>query len=62
MIGGMATRSLNLEQGQGIKLCEFDEIPDNKVFIENWHRNLNALDFTIEKEQTIEDEVNSVLR
>lgn len=60
MMGGMATRSLNLEQGQGIKFYEFDEIPDNKAFIENWYRDLNALDFTIEQKQAIIDEANLV--
>lgn len=60
MMGGMATRSLNLEPGQGIKFYEFDGISNNKVFIEDWYRDLNALDFTEEQKQAIVDEANLV--
>jgi len=60
MMGGMAMRSLNLEKGQGIKFYEFDDISDTKVYIEDWYRDLNALDFTIEQKQAIVDEANLV--
>jgi len=60
MMGGMAMRSLDLEPGQGIKFYEFDGISNTKVYIEDWYRDLNALEFTEEQKQAIVDEANLV--
>jgi len=60
MMGGMAMRSLDLEPGQGIKFYEFDGISNTKMYIEDWYRDLNALEFTEEQKQAIVDEANLV--
>merc|ERR1719329_1720278 len=46
MMMGMATKSLDLEPGKGVEFYKFDQIPDNKAFIEEWYSTVNALDFT----------------
>jgi heme oxygenase len=62
MMGGMATKSLKLEDGQGIAFYRFDDIPNPKDFIEGWYANLNSLDLTEAQKQAIVDEGNEVFR
>mmetsp|Transcript_24893 Transcript_24893/g.45073 ORF Transcript_24893/g.45073 Transcript_24893/m.45073 type:complete len:297 (-) Transcript_24893:87-977(-) len=60
MMGGMATRSLDLEQGKGVAFYNFDDIPSTKNFITDWYQRLNALDLTEEQKMEIVDEANNV--
>merc|ERR1712241_496586 len=60
MMGGMATRSLNLDEGKGIAFYTFDEIPVVNDFITDWYRRLNLLDLTEIQKQEIVDEANLV--
>jgi len=60
MMGGMATRSLKLENGKGVKFYSFQDIPDASKFIETWYTEMNALDLSQEVKQAIVDEGNVV--
>lgn len=60
MMGGMASRSLNLENGDGTAFYAFEEIPSTKDFITEWYQSLNNLDLTDEQKQEIVDEANLV--
>ena len=60
MMGGMARRSLTLEEGKGTAFYQFDEIPSTKEFIEQWYRQLNQLDLTEVQKEAIVDEGNLV--
>lgn len=60
MMGGMARRSLTLEEGKGTAFYQFDEIPSTKEFIEQWYRQLNELDLTEAQKEAIVDEGNLV--
>jgi heme oxygenase len=60
MMGGMATRTLGLEEGKGIAFYQFPAIPDNKAFIEEWYGALNELPLSAEQKQAIVDEANLV--
>ena len=60
MMGGMASKSLGLEPGQGTTFYQFDDIPDNTDFITQWYTNLNKLELTQEQKNEIVDEANLV--
>lgn len=60
MMGGMASRSLNLENGQGVAFYNFDDIPRTTDFITEWYQKLNELDLTDEQKQEVVDEANFV--
>jgi len=60
MMGGMATRTLNLEQGKGISFYSFEGVPDSKIFIKDWYRLLNDLDLTDDQKNALVDEANLV--
>ena len=60
MMGGMATKSLNLNEEKGIAFYTFDEIDSASDFISTWYRKLNALDLTEEEKEEIVDEANLV--
>jgi heme oxygenase len=60
MMGGMASRSLNLENGQGVAFYNFEEIPSAKDFITDWYQKLNDLDLSDQQKQEIVDEANFV--
>ena len=60
MMAGMASRSLNLENGDGTAFYTFDSIPSNKDFITDWYQSLNDLDLTDEQKVSIVDEANLV--
>lgn len=60
MMGSMARRSLGLDPGCGTSFYEFEGIRDTKGFIENWYRELNALELSDEQKQAIVDEGNLV--
>ena len=60
MMGGMATRSLSLEEGQGVAFYNFDDIPSTNDYITNWYQRLNDLDLTEDQKQEIVDEANFV--
>lgn len=62
MMGGMATKSLGLSDGQGIAFYRFDSIKDNKAFIEQWYAELNKLDLTEAQKDEIVEEGNVVFR
>lgn len=59
MMGGMATKSLDLTDGKGIAFYQF-EIDSTSDFISTWYRKLNALDLTKEEKEEIVDEANLV--
>lgn len=60
MMGGMATKTLNLSDGKGIEFYTFNEIEDTTEFITRWYTKLNALDLTDEEKAEIVDEANLV--
>ena len=60
MMGGMASRSLNLANGEGTAFYSFDDIPSAKDFITEWYTCLNALELTDEQKEEIVDEANRV--
>ncbi|KAJ1424843.1 hypothetical protein B484DRAFT_331073 [Ochromonadaceae sp. CCMP2298] len=60
MMGGMASRSLKLEDGQGITFYKFDGIPNNGEFIEAWYGKLNALALSEEQRAEVVEEGNLV--
>lgn len=60
MMGGMATSSLGLSNGEGTAFYKFDQIPSTQDFITKWYKLLNGLDLTEEQKQEIVDEANLV--
>ena len=62
MMGGMAKKSLNLEESKGIAFYNFESIPNTRAFITEWYVTLNALDFTETQRQELVDEANLVFR
>lgn len=60
MMGGMATRSLDLEDGNGVAFYEFEDIPSAKEYITDWYQRLNGLDLTDGQKKEIVDEANFV--
>ena len=60
MMGGMATRSLDLEKGQGVAFYTFDDIPSTNDYITDWYQRLNALDLTDAQKKEIVNEANFV--
>lgn len=60
MMGGMAQRSLNLEQGKGVAFYNFQDIKSTDDFITGWYTRLNALDLTEQQKEAIVDEANLV--
>ena len=59
-MGGMASRSLSLENGDGTAFYTFDDIPSTKDFITEWYTRLNELDLTQQQKEEIVDEANLV--
>lgn len=62
MMGGMASKSLGLEEGKGIAFYNFADIPDTKEFITEWYTKLNDLKLTEAQKQAIVDEANLVFQ
>ena len=60
MMGGMASKSLGLQPGEGTSFYSFDGITDTREFIDVWYANLNKLDLTLEQKNAIVDEANNV--
>lgn len=60
MMSGMASRSLDLANGDGTAFYTFDGISSNNDFITEWYQRLNELDLTEEQKQEIVDEANLV--
>lgn len=60
MMGGMARRSLSLDEGRGTAFYAFDDIPEAKPFIEGWYQELNTLDLDDAQKAAIVDEGNLV--
>ena len=60
MMGGMASRSLSLQNGDGTAFYTFDDIPSTKDFITEWYTRLNELDLTQQQKEEIVDEANLV--
>ena len=60
MMGGMATKSLDLKDGKGIEFYTFDGINDTTDFITRWYTKLNSLNLTEEEKNEIVDEANLV--
>jgi len=60
MMGGMASRSLDLANGDGTAFYNFEDIPSANNFITEWYESLNALDLTNEQKEEIVDEANMV--
>lgn len=60
MMGGMASRSLSLENGDGTAFYSFEDIPSAKDFITGWYQSLNDLELTEEQKEEIVDEANLV--
>ena len=59
-MGGMASRSLNLANGDGTAFYAFDDIHSPKDFITEWYTRLNGLELTEVQRYEIVDEANRV--
>jgi len=59
-MGGMAKRSLSLDDGKGVAFYTFDDIPNPTEFIADWYTRLNDLDLTDVQKEEIIDEANLV--
>jgi len=62
MMGGMAKKSLGLQDGAGTSFYTFQDIDDTKVFIDKWYSTLNGLDLSHSQKQAIVDEANVVFK
>jgi len=60
MMGGMAKRSLGLEEGKGVAFYTFDDIPNVTDFITDWYSRLNELELSDREKEEIVDEANLV--
>jgi len=60
MMGGMASRSLNLENGDGTAFYNFEDIPSANNFITEWYERLNELELSDDDKREIVDEANLV--
>lgn len=60
MMGGMASKSLDLEDGKGTEFYQFEEVDSVTDFIKEWYQTLNGLDLTKEQKEAIVDEANLV--
>jgi heme oxygenase len=60
MMGGMATRSLQLEKGNGVAFYTFNDISSVNNYITDWYERLNQLDLTQKQKEEIVDEANYV--
>merc|ERR1740130_2202179 len=60
MMGGMARRSMGLDEAKGTAFYEFDDIKATKPFIEEWYTKLNLLELSGAQKQAIVDEGNLV--
>lgn len=60
MMGGMATRSLGLEDGKGTDFYQFESVDSVTDFITEWYKMLNGLDLTKQQKEAIIDEANLV--
>jgi len=60
MMSGMATKSLSLNDGNGVSFYVFDEINDASEFITKWYTKLNDLDLSDKEKSDIVDEANLV--
>lgn len=60
MMGGMAARSLSLENGDGTEFYNFEDVPSANEFITEWYQRLNALNLSEDQKQRIVDEANLV--
>lgn len=59
MMGGMATKSLKLEDG-GVDFYTFEDIPQVTEYITDWYTRLNQLQLTEQEKMDIVDEANLV--
>lgn len=60
MMGGMATRSLELKDGKGVAFYQFEDISSTDKFITSWYSRLNELDLSDKQKGEIVDEANLV--
>lgn len=60
MMGGMASRSLGLENGDGTAFYTFGGIQSTNDFITEWYQRLNELELSEGQKQEIVDEANLV--
>lgn len=60
MMGGMAVRSLDLSNGNGVQFYEFEQISNTKDYITRWYKKLNQLQLSDTEKQEIVDEANYV--
>ena len=60
MMGGMAQRSLGLEDNKGVAFYQFEDIPSTKDFITKWYEKLNQLELSDEERMEIVEEANYV--
>ena len=59
-MGGMAARSLDLNDGEGTEFYNFEAIESTTAFITEWYKDLNKLDLTEKQKEEIVDEANLV--
>ncbi|KAL7546151.1 hypothetical protein ACHAWF_009487 [Thalassiosira exigua] len=60
MMGGMASRSLSLQNGDGTAFYTFEDISSTNDFITEWYHCLNQLELTDSQKEEIVDEANLV--
>ena len=62
MMGGMATRTLNVKNDEGIAFYKFNQINNVKEFINEFYKDLNQLGLEEDVRQAIVDEANLVFK
>lgn len=60
MMGGMASKSLELTDDNGVAFYKFDNITDTTDYITSWYTRLNQLNLTQEQKENIIEEANYV--
>ena len=59
-MAGMATKSLGLEEGKGIRFYDFPDIKNNKAFIEEWYSEVNRLGFSEKESAALVEEEEGI--
>lgn len=62
LMGGMASKSLQLQDGAGIAFYQFQGIPDSRAFIDGWYLRLNNLSLSFQEKEDLVDEANTVFQ
>lgn len=62
ILKGIAQRAMNLNEGEGTKFYEFNDIPDEKAFKANYRQQMDSVEIDQETATRIVDEANDAFR